>query len=68
MTRPRLAPLLVLLSGCAPLAPYQRTDLMTRVMQDTPAPLEAGIDVHVQQTREAMAGAGAVGGKSCGCN
>ncbi len=68
MTRHQLALLLALLGGCAPLAPYQRADLMTRVMQDNPSALEAGIDVHVQQTREAMAGAGAVGGKSCGCN
>ncbi len=60
--------LLGTLAGCAPLAPYQRADLMTRVMLDPLDPSEAAMDIHIQQTREAVRGATGMGGGPCGCN
>ena len=60
--------LLLALSGCVHVAPYERGLIMSRVMQGPPGPLEAMVDVHVDQTREAMRGAVDGGGASCGCN
>lgn len=54
--------------GCVVLKPYERAELMTRVMQDPLDPLEARFDAHVHRTREAMIGAEVGGGAACGCN
>ncbi len=59
--------LLILLSGCVHLAPYERATLMTRVMQDPYDPSEAALMAHVIEVREAMAGATVASGASCGC-
>ena len=59
--------LLGLLTGCATLAPYERAALMTRIMQDPYDPHEAAAISHVIEVREAMAGASAASGASCGC-
>ena len=63
-----LAVLLASTGGCAVLKPYERTELMCRVMQDPASPLGARFDTHLQRTREAIAGASAGGGASCGCD
>jgi len=55
------------LTGCVTLAPYQRATLMTRVMQDPYDTREAATAAHVIEVREAMAGASAASGASCGC-
>ena len=64
----RIGLLLVLLSGCAHVAPYDRGLVMSRVMQGPMGSLEPALDVHVDETREAMRGATEGGGASCGCN
>jgi len=56
------------MSGCATVHPYQRGELMTRVMVPAPDALESSFDVHVYRTREGMAGAELGAGVSCGCN
>lgn len=69
-----LAPLLLfalltsLLFGCAPLKPWERGRLQEAAMRDPADDLEAACDTHVHRTREAMSGAAAGGGVSCGCN
>ncbi len=58
---------LVLCSSCVTLRPYERTELMTRVMSETSDSIEYSFEVHVHRTREAMAGAELGEGPSCGC-
>lgn len=52
--------------GCAKVPAYQRSLLMSPIMQG-PSPLDASFDAHVDGTRELMNGAGGGGGASCGC-
>ncbi len=56
------------LPGCATVEPWQRGRLMQRCMQGSLDPLETAMDLHVHRTREAIMGAAAGGGASCGCN
>ena len=58
----------LLVSGCATLQPWERGVLMQRCMQQSLDPLETAMDLHMHRTREAMSGAAAGGGASCGCN
>ena len=68
-TRSLIILLLAALSaGCATLQPYERGELMTRVMVEVPDGMETGFEVHIHRTREAMAGAELGEGASCGCN
>ncbi|MDP2305679.1 MAG: DUF4266 domain-containing protein [Pseudomonadota bacterium] len=60
--------ILLLLLACVTLQPWERVDLMTRVMADPFDPTEAAFDAHVRETREGMTGADAAGGAACGCN
>ncbi len=60
--------LAVLLTGCVTLHPWERERLISPVMQDTEAFLEASFDEHVFTTRESMLGASDAGGASCGCD
>jgi hypothetical protein len=55
-------------AGCTPLKPWQRGRLVQRCMQRSLDPLETAMDLHVFRTREAILGAAAGGGASCGCN
>ena len=64
----RTALLLLVLAACAPVHPWERGRLMSPVMADPCDPLAAATTAHVLATREAMTGAAAVGGASCGCN
>lgn len=59
--------LALLSSACATVRPYERSALQSRVMQP-PTTLQVAADGHVDGTREAMRGALAGGGTSCGCN
>lgn len=63
----RLFLIVVLTSGCVPLAPYERATLMTRAMQDPYDPREAAALTRVIEVREAMGGATTGSGASCGC-
>ncbi len=56
------------MSGCVTLTTWERSTLMSRVMQDSGAPLEASFEEHVHAVREAVQGATAAAGSSCGCN
>ena len=55
-------------SGCAPLPAYRRSALMQRCMTQPVDPQAASFETHIHRTREAMIGATAHGGPSCGCN
>jgi len=59
--------ILLLILACVTLHPWERVDLMTRVMADPIDPTEMGFDAQVRETREAMTGADAAGGATCGC-
>ena len=55
-------------TGCVTLSTWERSTLMSRVMQDSGSPLEASFEEHVHAVREAVQGATAAAGSSCGCN
>ena len=55
-------------SGCVTLTTWERSTLMSRVMLDSGAPLEASFEEHVHAVREAAQGGTAAAGSSCGCN
>ena len=60
--------LLVALSGCARVAPYERETLARRDMQlAADADLAAG-EEHAVAYREGSSGGGAAKGGGCGCN
>ncbi len=60
--------LLVWLAGCGTVHPWERERLVSPVMTATPDSLEAGFDLHVMTSREAIRGAEGAGGASCGCD
>lgn len=60
--------LAALAGGCTVLKTWERGELQSRVMTDPPCAMEAAFDGHVHRTREAVSGASAGGGASCGCN
>jgi len=69
-TNLRIAVCLVLaLSGCTSVAPWERGNLAKPIMAPDPAPLQSSLRVHVYASREAAGAAtfGAAGG-GCGCN
>ena len=70
--RPGIALLLLLCLGatssCAAVRPWQRGRLAAPAMQRASDPQRSAFSVHVERNREAMAGATAAGGPSCGCN
>ena len=57
-----------LLSGCAPLQPWERGNLAKPHMALTPNPGQAALKTHLQLSREAASGGGAAAGGGCGCN
>lgn len=66
-----LAPLLVLLSGCAKEAwvmPYEREYLADPVMSLSRDPFSDTYQLHIYETREGAQGGGLGGGGGCGCN
>lgn len=60
--------LLVLISGCAEVKPWQRNILAQQDMQLVPDKIEAYIDDHVYFSKEAATGGRGIGGGGCGCN
>lgn len=58
----------LLLMGCRTVPASQRGTLLEPAMQPPSDPMEVVMDAHLHETREAAAGATAVGGPSCGCN
>jgi hypothetical protein len=62
-------PLLLLgMSGCATVQPWERGTLADYTMRPDRDPLEDLLSEHVYFTREASAGGRGVGGGGCGCN
>lgn len=59
--------LAVLLSGCAPVEPWERGTLAKPQMESPPHPLQSSLSTHVYNSREAAAGGDSAGGGGCGC-
>ena len=58
----------MLLSGCAPLHPWERGNLANPHMALTTNPGQAAMKTHLEMSREAASGGGAAAGGGCGCN
>ncbi len=58
----------VLLGGCASVAPYQRGYLAREDMAFDPAPGTARALEKTYSAKEAASGGASVGGGGCGCN
>jgi hypothetical protein len=63
-----IAIVLLLLAGCATVAPYERELLSPKRMQLSADPLAAEMSEHVHEYREGVAGGFGGGGGGCGCN
>ena len=60
--------LVIFVSGCATVKPWQRATLGTYSMRADRDPLHDALWEHIYFTREASAGGKGVGGGGCGCN
>ncbi|MCC6710460.1 MAG: DUF4266 domain-containing protein [Gammaproteobacteria bacterium] len=58
----------MLLSGCAPLHPWERGNLAKPHMALTTNSGQAAMKTHLEMSREAASGGGAAAGGGCGCN
>lgn len=58
----------VLLSGCAPLHPWERGNLAKPHMALTTNAGQAALKTHLELSREAASGGGVASGGGCGCN
>jgi hypothetical protein len=59
---------MLLASGCATVAPYERETLARRDMQLQRSPDASAGEQHANAYREASAGAEGSSGGGCGCN
>lgn len=59
---------LVALSGCTTVQPWERGTLAEPGMELGGDPIDAYVDNHIYFSREAAVGSGGVGGGGCGCN
>jgi hypothetical protein len=55
------------LSGCAPVAPWERGHLAKPQMALDPYPAQSGFREHIYGGREAASGGTAASGGGCGC-
>jgi hypothetical protein len=62
------AGLVLCLSGCTVVKPWQRETLADATMQSDRYPMAAALLEHVYFSREAANGGRSVGGGGCGCN
>lgn len=60
--------LVVFLTGCSTVSPWQRGTLAREDMSWTPDRLEATLNDHVYFSKEASFGGTAAAGGGCGCN
>lgn len=60
--------LLVLLTGCATVEPWQKGTLADYTMRSDRDELASVMTSHIQFSREATTGGEGVGGGGCGCN
>ena len=56
------------LTGCAGVQPWERDVLARPEMSLDSAPLDAAIDDHIYFSKEASSGGRGFGGGGCGCN
>lgn len=63
-----LAALVMALSGCAGVQPWERDVLARPEMSLDANPLDAAIDDHIYFSKEASSGGRGFGGGGCGCN
>jgi hypothetical protein len=62
------AGIVLLLSGCAGVQPWDRDVLARPEMQIVSDPIEAAADEHIYFSKEASSGGQGFGGGGCGCN
>lgn len=60
--------ILLALTGCAGVQPWERDVLARPEMSLDSAPLDAAIDDHIYFSKEASSGGRGFGGGGCGCN
>jgi hypothetical protein len=58
----------VALSGCAPVAAWERGTLAKPEMALNPAPLDSALADHIHFSKEASSGGNSASGGGCGCN
>jgi len=63
-----LAVLVLALSGCTAVQPWERDVLARPDMSLDANPLDAAIDDHIYFSKEASSGGRGFGGGGCGCN
>lgn len=63
-----LAALLLGLSACTPVKPWERGYLANPNMSWQPMPQKAALDNHIYFSKEASSGGGQAVGGGCGCN
>ena len=68
MKKMPLCLVLLALSGCATVQPWERDVLARPEMSLDNAPLDAAIDDHIYFSKEASSGGRGFGGGGCGCN
>ena len=57
----------VCISGCTPVAPWQRGTLAKAQMALDPYPAQNTFNAHIYGSREAATGSSSAGGGGCGC-
>ncbi|MFQ3281113.1 MAG: hypothetical protein ACI9S6_001454 [Reinekea sp.] len=60
--------LIILMSGCSTVSPWQRGTLAKSEMSWAPDKLENTLDGHIYFSKEASSGGTAAAGGGCGCN
>jgi len=60
--------LIVSLSACTAVKPWERGDLANPNMQGSPIAQKAALDNHIYFSKEGASGGGAAAGGGCGCN
>lgn len=56
-----------IMSGCSAVQPWERGNLAKPEMSLEPNPLQTGLRMHINGSREAAAGGNAAQGGGCGC-
>jgi hypothetical protein len=59
---------LLCLSGCETVQPWERGTLAKREMQWQPDPMEISLQAQVNSSKEASSGGQGAAGGGCGCN
>ncbi|MAY15556.1 MAG: hypothetical protein COB09_16720 [Thalassobium sp.] len=60
--------ILLMISGCSTVKPWERGNLAQDIMAWQPDPLKASLDNHIHFSKEGSSGGGQAAGGGCGCN